>query len=66
MKIKERRQRIVDLVNDWGNLSVGFLAKKFNVSDFDLIIIDSNIQDEHLESLKKFDINLEIVGISSR
>ena len=66
MKIKERRERIVDLVNDWGNLSVGFMAKKFNVSDFDVVIIDSNIQDDHLESLKKLDINLEIVGVSSR
>ena len=37
-----------------------------NVSDFDVVIIDSNIQDEHLESLKKLDINLEIVGVNSR
>jgi len=33
MKIKERRQRIIDLVNDWESLSVVFLAKKFDVSE---------------------------------
>ena len=45
MKIKERRQKIVDFVNDWGNLSVGFLAKKFSVSEMtiyrDLIVLES-------------------------
>lgn len=45
MKIKERRQRIVDLVNDWESLSVIFLAKKFNVSEMtiyrDLNVLES-------------------------
>ena len=45
MKTKERRQKIVELVNDWGNLSVGFLAKKFSVSEMtiyrDLIVLES-------------------------
>ena len=45
MKTKERRQKIVELVNDLGNLSVGFLAKKFSVSEMtiyrDLIVLES-------------------------
>ena len=48
MKIKERRERIVDLVNDWGNLSVGFLAKKFNVSEMTIYRDLNELEDNNL------------------
>lgn len=48
MKIKERRQKIVDLVNDWENLSVGFLAKKFNVSEMTIYRDLNDLEDNNL------------------
>jgi DeoR family fructose operon transcriptional repressor len=48
MKIKERRQKIVDFVNDWGNLSVGFLAKKFNVSEMTIYRDLNELESEKL------------------
>ena len=48
MKIKERRERIVDLVNDWGNLSVGFLAKKFTVSEMTIYRDLNELEDNNL------------------
>ena len=62
--LERARKKI--LIVDSNKFGIFGFYKFANVSDFDVVIIDSNIQDEHLESLKKLDINLEIVGVNSR
>lgn len=62
--LERAREKI--LVVDSNKFGIFGFYKFANVSDFDVIIIDSKIQAEHLESLKKLDINLEIVSVSSR